>query len=94
MGLDIRLPIGGMFFIAGLLLVIFGLLTGGDARLYERSLMININLWWGIVMLIFGLVMLLMGRRSRDAQGVHLTEDSAQGRATEEREHRLGLERD
>ena len=94
MGLDIRLPIGGMFLIAGLLLAIYGLLTAGDTQLYERSLMINVNLWWGAVMLVFGVVMLVLGRRSKDAQGVHLTEDSAQGRATEEREQRLGLERD
>ncbi len=61
MGLDIRLPIGLMFAIVGLLLVGFGLL--GDKAIYQRALGINVNLWWGLVMLLFGIVMLLLGRR-------------------------------
>ncbi len=61
MGLDIRLPIGLMFSILGVMLTGYGLL--GDKSIYQRSLGININLWWGIVLLVFGLVMLLMGRR-------------------------------
>jgi hypothetical protein len=61
MGLDIRLPIGLMFSILGVMLTGFGLL--GDKTIYQRSLGININLWWGIVLLVFGLLMLLMGRR-------------------------------
>ena len=93
MGLDIRIPIGAMFAILGFLLVVYGLLTGGDARAYERSLSININLWWGGALLIFGLAMLYFGRRGGEAS-VHLTEDSVEGRATETREHRLGLEKD
>jgi len=62
MGLDIRLPIGLMFTILGLLLTGYGLV--GDKEIYARALGININLWWGIVMLVFGLVMLFLGRRS------------------------------
>lgn len=61
MGLDIRLPIGLMFTILGLLLAGYGLV--GDKEIYARALGMNINLWWGLVMLIFGLVMLFMGRR-------------------------------
>ena len=61
MGLDIRLPIGLMFSILGLLLVGFGVF--GDPSIYRRSLGININLWWGIVMFAFGIIMLLIGRR-------------------------------
>ncbi|HYJ87988.1 MAG TPA: hypothetical protein VEW46_18120 [Pyrinomonadaceae bacterium] len=61
MGLDIRLPIGLMFSILGLLLTGFGLF--GDQSIYRRSLGINMNLWWGIVMLAFGLIMLFVGRR-------------------------------
>jgi len=67
MGLDIRLPIGLMFSILGLLLTGFGLV--GDKAIYQRALGINVNLWWGIVMLVFGIVMLLLGRRGmRDAE--------------------------
>jgi len=62
MGLDIRLPIGLMFSILGVMLTGFGLL--GDKAIYQRSLGININLWWGLVLLVFGLVMLLMGKRA------------------------------
>lgn len=61
MGVDIRLPIGLMFTIIGLLLAIFGLLS--DASIYERSLGINVNLVWGGVLTLFGVVMLLMGRK-------------------------------
>ena len=65
MGLDIRLPIGLMFTILGLLLVVFGIV--GDKSIYERALGINVNLWWGIVMLVFGLAMLWFGRRATRA---------------------------
>jgi hypothetical protein len=61
MGLDIRLPIGAMFTLFGLLLVVYGLF--GDKTIYQRSLGINVNLLWGAVLLIFGLVMLALGRR-------------------------------
>jgi hypothetical protein len=61
MGLDIRLPIGLMFSILGLLLTGFGLF--GDQTIYRRSLGINMNLWWGMVMLAFGIIMLLISRR-------------------------------
>ena len=95
MGLDIRLPIGGMFATVGLLLTIYGAATGGDAPMYERALGVNVNLWWGIVMLAFGLVMLALGRRgAKSPEGVRPAEDSPEGRATEAREHRKGLERE
>lgn len=63
MGLDIRIPIGLMFTIFGLLIGGYGALSRGS-EIYERhSLGININLWWGLVMLLFGGVMLWLGRR-------------------------------
>jgi hypothetical protein len=61
MKLDLRLPIGLMFSIIGALLVVFGLAS--DPAIYERSLGINVNLWWGVVLLLFGLVMLWLVRR-------------------------------
>lgn len=54
MGLDIRWPIGLMFTLIGLLLVIVGATNGASAQ----SLGINIDLIWGVVLLIFGLLML------------------------------------
>lgn len=61
MGIDIRLPLGILFSLLGVILVIYGI--AGDAALYRQSLGININLYWGVVLLAFGLVMLLLGRR-------------------------------
>ena len=61
MGPDIRLPIGLMFTLFGLLLIVYGFIS--DNQIYRRSLGINVNLWWGVVLLIFGIVMLLLGRR-------------------------------
>jgi len=65
MGLDIRLPIGLLFSVIGLLLVGFG--AFGDKVIYQRSLGLNVNLGWGAVLLVFGLIMLLLGRRSSAA---------------------------
>jgi hypothetical protein len=67
MNVDIRYPIGGMFAIVGVLLVIFGLTTAGDTELYARSLNINMNLWWGGVLTLFGAVMLVMAWRAKPA---------------------------
>lgn len=90
MGLDIRLPIGLMFAIIGLILTIYGLFTTGDEQLYARSLAVNINLWWGIIMIAFGLLMLFLGRRG--ASSFRTAEESVEGELTEEREHKTGLE--
>jgi hypothetical protein len=63
MNLDLRLPIGLMFAIFGVMLTVYGL-ASGDA-IYARSLGINVNLWWGLVLLAFGLVMLAFAIRAR-----------------------------
>jgi len=60
MDLDLRLPIGLMFTVLGAIVAIFGLMS--DPELYHRSLDVNINLSWGCVLLVFGLVMLWLGR--------------------------------
>ena len=65
MKLDVRLPIGMMFTLLGAMLVIFGLVS--DRAIYARSLGINVNLWWGLVLLVFGAVMLGFALRSRRA---------------------------
>ena len=61
MGLDIRWPIGLMFTFIGVLLLITGLINGADAR----ALNININLIWGVVLLVFGVLMLLGAVRGK-----------------------------
>jgi hypothetical protein len=62
MGLDIRTPIGVMFSLLGALLAVYGAV--GPKDIYAKSLDININLWWGQIMLIFGLVMLWLAKRA------------------------------
>ena len=65
MNVDIRIPIGGMFSIIGLLLAGYGLATAGNSQLYARSLGINMNFWWGLAMLAFGATMFYFGRRAK-----------------------------
>jgi uncharacterized membrane protein len=65
MGIDIKLPIGLMFSILGLLLSIYGLVTASNQAMYEKSLHVNINLWIGLTMLGFGLVMLLLALKKK-----------------------------
>jgi len=90
MGLDIRIPIGLMFALLGFVLVFAGLIM--NSAVYQRSLGINVNLWWGLVLLVFGPVMLVLGARGRAT--VRPTDESLEGRKTEEREHQLGLEKE
>jgi len=66
LGLDIRIPIGSLFVILGALLAGYGLL--GNPALYRRSLGIDINLWWGAVLLAFGLGMLALAWRAAAAR--------------------------
>lgn len=71
MGLDIRVPLGAMFTLLGLLLTGFGLF--GTKAIYAQTLGINVNLDWGVVLLVFGLIMLFLGRRGV-AEGEDLSE--------------------
>ena len=68
MRLDLRVPMGLMFTLTGLILTVFGAATNGDAALYAKSLGINANLWWGLVMLVFGLTMFILGQRGQKKQ--------------------------
>jgi putative Mn2+ efflux pump MntP len=60
MGLDIRWPIGLMFSLIGLMMVIYGVATGSNTEMYARSLNTNVNLYWGLLLLVFGGFMLIM----------------------------------
>lgn len=62
MGLDIKIPIGLMFTLLGLILAILGIVTAGNTEMYEQSLGFNINLFTGIIMLVFGGFMLFTSR--------------------------------
>lgn len=63
MGIDIRLPIGLVFALIGILMTAFGAASSG--AIYQRSLGVNVNLYWGLVLLAFGIVMMLLGRRRK-----------------------------
>jgi len=77
MGLDIRWPIGLMFSLVGALLVVYGVATG-SSDLYKRSLDINVNLYWGLLLLVFGAFMLVMAwRGSKREQGASDTKTPA-----------------
>lgn len=55
---DIRIPIGLMFTIIGVIISVFGFTTASDASMYQKSLGINVNIIMGLFMLGFGAVML------------------------------------
>ena len=61
MGIDIRLPLGILFLLLGSILVIYG--VASDRSLYGQSLGINVNLYWGVVLLAFGALMFALSRR-------------------------------
>ena len=69
MGLDLRWPIGLMFTLIGALLVIYGLITSSNAETYARSLGINIDLYWGLLLLVFGGIMLTLAWRGSNKAG-------------------------
>ena len=73
MNLDVRLPIGLMFTMFGVILTGYGLVA--DSAIYRPSLGINVNLWWGLVLLGFGVVMFAFAMRARTAR--HDARDAA-----------------
>ena len=64
-GLDLRYPIGGLFAALGVLLAAYGAITAGNTEMYVKSGGLNINLWWGIVLVVTGLVFLALARNGR-----------------------------
>jgi len=64
MNFDLRYPVGMMFSLFGALITIYGLTS--DPAIYQRSLGINVNLWWGIVLLIFGVIMFVLAVRAKN----------------------------
>lgn len=54
MGLDIRLPIGLMFSLIGLVLTVYGVMAPGASQALGH----NVNLGWGLCVVGFGALML------------------------------------
>ena len=65
MNFDLRFPIGIMFSVFGAILTIFGFATNGSDIYKDHSLGVNINLGWGIVLLVFGVFMLLLALKGK-----------------------------
>jgi hypothetical protein len=67
--LDLKLPIGWLLSAYGVLLGVYGLVT--KKEMYEKSLGLNLNLAWGILMLAIGgfflLNAFLRGRAKRSS---------------------------
>jgi hypothetical protein len=57
MGLDVRLPLGFMFLTLGLLLLGYGMLAAGTPGA-------GMNVGWGVLLLLFGALMLWLARRT------------------------------
>jgi hypothetical protein len=81
MNLDLRIPMGLMFTLVGLILSVYGLSTEGSA-IYAKSLNINANLDWGVVLLVFGMVMFFLGRRGQTKSDLALRKASPDGKST------------
>lgn len=68
--LDLKLPIGWLLSAYGLLLGIYGLAT--KKEMYEKSLGLNLNLVWGVLMLVIGAGFLLAAllRQRKDGRDI------------------------
>jgi len=64
MKLDLRYPIGLLFSVFGLILTVYGIVS--DKTIYQKSLGMDVNLWWGLVCLAFGLGMLSFAVRASE----------------------------
>jgi hypothetical protein len=62
---DARILMGMLFTLTGTILGAFGLATRGNPTMYEKSLGIDLNLWWGPVLLVFGVAVPALGRRGQ-----------------------------
>ena len=62
---DSRISSGMLFTLIGTILTAFGLSTRSNADVYAKSLGIDANLWWGLALLVFGIVTLTLGRRAQ-----------------------------
>ncbi len=69
MGLDLRWPIGLMFALIGALLTGMGVLNASGSTTKVADSSININLIWGLVLLVFGAFMLIMAMRGNKDSG-------------------------
>jgi hypothetical protein len=64
-----------MFSIIGAILAVYGVVS--SPAMYEKSLGINVNLWWGVVLLAFGIVMLVFAYRAHRESKPNVTDSTS-----------------
>jgi len=62
---DARIAVGMFFALTGTILAAFGVSTRDRMDVYAKSMGIDANLWWGLALLAFGIMMLAFGRRGQ-----------------------------
>lgn len=62
---DPRITVGMFFTLTGTILAAFGLSTRDRTDVYVKSLGLDANLWWGLALVVFGIVLLAFGRRGQ-----------------------------
>jgi len=62
---DARISMGMLFTLMGTVLTAFGVATRTNTAAYAKCLGIDANLWWGLVLLVFGVVAMFLGRRGQ-----------------------------
>ncbi len=77
MGLDLRIPVGTLFAVIGVLLAAYGGATLGEPGTAPTG--VPINLVWGLVLLAFGTAMLALARRARRAARGNAKPDAEHG---------------
>jgi len=70
-GMDIRLPMGLLFLDIGVRVLACGVRTQGAAVYQTHSEGINVNLWWGAVLALFGLLNLALTWMARNKAQAH-----------------------
>ncbi len=68
----------------GFLLIFFGFSTADNSQMYKNCMGINANIWWGIVLIIFGLIMYFFGRRAHKSTQLQSVKMSAPAEFTKE----------
>ncbi len=64
---DLKIPLGGLLEFYGILLLLYGII--GPASVYKKSFNLNVNIIWGILMIVIGSAFLLssyMGRKAKE----------------------------
>ena len=65
--LDLKVPLGGLLVFYGIILDLYGFFSNKD--IYHKSLGVNINLIWGTVILVLGVILLFVCLRKKEKNG-------------------------